>query len=158
MQPTYRPIRYLFIFIANPLILAILIQTGLYFKRNKGGAMRIATIRITDLLLRTVIGGNDWERTTKQDVVINISLDYDAQGAIASDSMADTVDYKKLKRRIIAEVEASRFQLLEKLTAHVLGIVMEDSRVVSALVRIEKPFALRFAKTVSVEMSDRREP
>jgi D-erythro-7,8-dihydroneopterin triphosphate epimerase len=120
--------------------------------------MRMATIRITDLLLRTIIGGNDWERNTKQDVIINIRLDFDAQKAIDSDVMDDTVDYKNLKRRIIEEVEGSRFQLLEKLTAHVLSIVMADTRVLSAAVRIEKPSALRFAKTVSVEMSERREP
>lgn len=118
----------------------------------------MATIRITDLLLRTIIGGNDWERNTKQDVLINIRLDFDAQKAIASDAMDDTVDYKNLKRRIIEEVEQSRFQLLEKLTSHVLTIVMEDNRVLGATVRVEKPSALRFAKTVSVEMSDRREP
>jgi len=120
--------------------------------------MQLATIRITDLLLRTIIGGNDWERNTKQDVIINIRLDFDPEKAIASDSMEDTVDYKKLKRRVIEEVEQSRFQLLEKLTSHVLHIVMEDNRVLSATVRIEKPSALRFAKAVSVEMSHRREP
>jgi D-erythro-7,8-dihydroneopterin triphosphate epimerase len=118
--------------------------------------MKLATIKITDLALRTIIGGNDWERNTQQDVVINIVLDYDATKAIDSDAMEDTVDYKRLKRRIIDEVEKSRFHLLEKLTSRVLEIIMEDNRVLSAKVRIDKPMALRFAKTVSVEMSDRR--
>lgn len=119
--------------------------------------MKSAVIKITDLSLRTIIGGNDWERETKQDVIINVMLTYDAAKAIASDAMEDAVDYKRLKRRIIDEVEKSRFHLLEKLTANVLTLIMEDARVLTAKVRIDKPSALRFAKTVSIEMSDRRD-
>ena len=118
--------------------------------------MKKATIRITDLLVRTIIGGNEWERDTLQDVIINIEFVYDASKAIASDSMEDALDYKKLKRRIIKEVEGSHFRLLESLTNRVLSIVIEAPGTQSAVVRIDKPGALRFAKTVSVEMSDRR--
>ena len=118
--------------------------------------MKKATIRITDLLLRAVIGGNDWEKNIRQDVLINIELDYDAQTAVASDAMENAFDYKKLKRRIIDEVEKSHFRLLESLTNRILSLVMEDPRALAAHVRVEKPGALRYAKTVSVEMSDRR--
>ena len=118
--------------------------------------MKTATIRITDLLLRAIIGNNEWERSSPQDVIINIELGYDASEAIASDAMEDTVDYKKLKRRIIDEVEQSHFKLLESLTNRVLSIAMEEPRTLSAVVRIEKPGALRYAKTVSVEMSEKR--
>jgi D-erythro-7,8-dihydroneopterin triphosphate epimerase len=118
--------------------------------------MKKATIRITDLLLRAVIGGNEWEKNVRQDVVINIQLEYDAEKAVASDVMEDAFDYKKLKRRIIDEVEQSHFKLLESLTNCVLSIVMEDARTLAAIVRVEKPGALRYSKTVSVEMSDRR--
>jgi D-erythro-7,8-dihydroneopterin triphosphate epimerase len=118
--------------------------------------MKTATIRISDLLIRTIIGGNDWERNALQDVIVTIEMTYDVQKAIATDSMDDVLDYKKLKRKIISEVEKSRFNLLESLTSCVLGLVMADERVQNASVKIEKPGALRFAKTVSVEMSDRR--
>jgi FolB domain-containing protein len=118
--------------------------------------MPIAKLSIVDLLLRTVIGDNEWERDVRQDVVINLSLEFDASKAAASDALADTVNYKQLKRKIIAEVENSRYRLIEKLAARVLAIVMEDSRVTSATVRIDKPQALRYAKSVAVEMSNKR--
>ena len=118
--------------------------------------MKKATIHITDLMLRAVIGGNEWEKHVRQDVIITIQLVYDAQKAIASDAMKDAIDYKKLKRRIIGEVEQSHYNLLESLVSRVLSIVMEDERTHSAMVRIEKPGALRYDKTVSVEMSDQR--
>jgi D-erythro-7,8-dihydroneopterin triphosphate epimerase len=118
--------------------------------------MRTTTIRITDLLLRTIIGNNEWERSAPQDVIITIEIVFDASKAAASDSIKDTIDYKKLKRRIIVEVENSSFNLLESLTNMVLSIVMEEPRTKKAVVRIEKPGALRYARTVSVEMSDQR--
>ncbi len=111
-----------------------------------------ATIRITDLSLRAIIGINDWEREQKQDIIINIALDFDAAAPARSDDVKDTIDYKSLKQRIMRFVESSEYFLLEKLTDQVLGIVLEDPKVLSAWVRIDKPAALRFAKSVSVEM------
>jgi FolB domain-containing protein len=118
--------------------------------------MSLAKLHITDLLLRTVIGDNQWERDVRQDVIINITFEFDPSKAIASDALEDTVNYKSMKKKIIAEVESSSYRLLEKLTARVLVIVMEDNRVLSAIVRVDKPQALRYAKSVSIEMSERR--
>ena len=123
-----------------------------YLRKN------MATIRITDLQLRTIIGINDWERKHKQDIVINVVIEFEAQKAIKSDHIEDTVDYKTITKNIINFVEKSRYKLLEKLTAQVLNIVMEDKRVLAAQVRIDKPQALRFTKSVSIELrSDRHE-
>ena len=112
----------------------------------------MATIRITDLRLRTIIGINDWERKSKQDVIINVSMEYDASKAAKSDDINDTVDYKALSKEIINKVEDSNFLLLEKLAQTVLDIVMMHSLVKKAHVCVDKPFALRFADSVSVEL------
>lgn len=117
----------------------------------------MATIRITNLKLRTIIGINDWERECKQDIVINVTIDCDATKAAKSDTIEDAVDYKTLTKRIIKEVEASSFFLLEKLAKVILNIVMENSLVREAAVRVDKPLALRFADSVSVELSEKRE-
>ena len=116
----------------------------------------MATIRITDLSLRTIIGTNDWERTNKQDIIINVVIEYDSQKAAQSDNIKDAVDYKVITKKIIKEVESSQYGLLEKLTEAILKIVMEDQKVRAATVRIDKPFALRFARSVSVELSAKR--
>lgn len=112
----------------------------------------MAKIRITNLRLRTLIGTNDWEREAQQDVVINITLDYDAAKAIASDDLRKAIDYKALTKRIIREVEASKFFLLEKLAGRILDIVTAHPAVREAAVRVDKPQALRFADSVSVEL------
>ena|SRR3989338_2283418 len=116
----------------------------------------MATIRITDLTLKTIIGTNNWERTTRQKIIINAVIEYNAAKAIASDSIREAVDYKTITKKILARVKSSKFYLLEKLTAFVLEIIMENKKVRKATVRIDKPLALRFAKSVSVELSRKR--
>jgi len=113
----------------------------------------VAIIRITDLNARAIIGTHAWERNNKQDIVINVTLDYDAARASASDRLADTIDYKVLTQKILKNVEQSQCLLLEKLASQVLGIVMSYKKVSAATVRIDKPHALPLARSVSVELS-----
>lgn len=114
------------------------------------------TLQITNLSLRTIIGFNDWEREKKQDIVINVSMEFNPSEAILNDDVDKTLDYKKIKRNIIDLVENSSFFLLEKLTHAILETVMADPVVLSSKVRVDKPHALRFAESVSVEMSAER--
>ena len=116
------------------------------------------TIRIKNLRLRTIIGVNDWERRRKQDVVINVELDFDGRSAAKSDRIEDTVDYKALCKRIIDQVERSRFCLLEKLADCVLKTVLGDPKVRRVAVEVDKPDALRSADSVSVTCRRRRKP
>lgn len=113
-------------------------------------------ITIENLRLRTIIGINDWERETRQDVVINVELELAAGTVFTRDAIDETVDYKQLNKRIIEEVERSSFFLIEKLGDHLLMVVMEDRRVRRARVRVAKPGALRFTDSVSVECSAER--
>jgi len=113
----------------------------------------MVTIRIQDLSVRTIIGVEDWERKKAQDILINISIDYDAAKAAASDDIKDAVNYKAIKQSVIALIEASRFNLLEKMAAEILRLIMAEPLVEAATVTIDKPNALRFAKSVSLTMS-----
>jgi len=109
-------------------------------------------IFIRDLALRCIIGTQDFERREKQDVVINIELDLELRTAGMSDNVADTVDYKGLKKKVLALVENSRFNLVEALAEAIAGLALEDPRVERARVTVEKPGALRFARSVGVEV------
>ena len=114
-------------------------------------------ITIENLRLRTIIGINEWERETRQDVVVNVELELAPGTVFTRDAIDETVDYKRLNKRLIAEVERSSFFLLEKLCDHLLALVMEDDRVRRGRVRVAKPAALRFTDSVSVECSAERE-
>lgn len=116
----------------------------------------MAAIRIINLKLKAIIGVNDWERHTKQKIIINIKIDFNAARAGRSDNIKDTLDYKALTKKIIKAVELSHFFLLEKLAQTILNLVLESPLVKEAYVRVDKPLALRFADSVSVEVSKKR--
>lgn len=109
-------------------------------------------ILIRDLLLRCVIGANEWERRVRQDVLLNIELTADTRPAAASDDLEDAVDYKAIAKKVIALVEDSSFFLVETMAERVAALCLEDGRVRSVKVRVEKPGALRFARSVGVEI------
>ncbi len=114
-------------------------------------------ITIKNLRVRTIIGINSWERDRKQDVTINIEMFFDGSKAAQTDTIEDTVDYKKVKKNILNTVENSQYGLLERLAETVLTIAMEDQRVTRAIVEIDKPHALRFADSVSITCEKSRE-
>lgn len=117
----------------------------------------MAIIRIKNLLVRTYIGFNPEELVNKQDVLINLTIEVKIpQQAIDSDEPIDIYDYKKVTKQIIAYVQDGRFKLLEVLTGNLLEMVISDPLVVWARVEVDKPHALRFAESVSVEMEHRK--
>ena len=114
-------------------------------------------ILIKDLLLRAILGINPEERRNRQDVLINIALYADTRAAGLSDDIADAVNYRTITKRVIALVEGSQFYLVEKMAAEIAAICLEDPRVERARVRVEKPGALRFARSVGIEIERGRD-
>ena len=115
-------------------------------------------IHIKDLLLRCIVGIHDWERHERQDIGITIVLHADLSKAAASDAIADTVDYVTIKKRIIALVESSSYGLIEALAEAIARVCLEDERVARVDVTLEKPGALRYARTVAVEITRMQSP
>ncbi len=113
-------------------------------------------IIISDLLARTIIGVREDERKDKQDVLINLSLEVDLRTAGKSDRLEDSVDYRGLNKKILRLVEGSKFYLVEALAQAVADICLENPAVREARVRVEKPGALRFARSVGVEITRQR--
>jgi len=110
----------------------------------------LAKVRIKDLLLRAYIGIKEEEINNQQDVLINVSLTYDATEAVYQNEIASALNYRTITKQIIHHVDGNSFALLERLTHEVLTIVMEHEAVQWAEVEIDKPHALRYAESVSV--------
>lgn len=114
-------------------------------------------IHIRDLLVRCIVGIYDEERAAKQDVIINITLYADLAAACQSDRIEDTVDYKRIKKQVVAMVEQSGCFLLEKLAEKIAAICLDAPKVQRVQVCVDKPGALRFARSVAVEITRARE-
>ena len=118
----------------------------------------MTTIRVKDLNLRTFIGFKPHEKKYKQDVIIQIEVEVDASKAEHNDDYQAKgfYDYRSMTKSIIKLVERSHYDLLETLTSRVLDEIMSNPLVNNAKVEIEKPHALRYSRTVSVEKSAER--
>jgi 2-amino-4-hydroxy-6-hydroxymethyldihydropteridine diphosphokinase len=110
-------------------------------------------ILIRDLLVRAILGVNPDERVHRQDVLINVALEVDARPAAASDAIEDTVNYASLSHDIVTLAEGTRYYLVEKLVSEIAWLCLDDRRVSRAAVTVEKPAAVRLARSVGVEVS-----
>lgn len=113
-------------------------------------------IHIRDLRVRCIIGINADERREKQDVTVHITLHADLLKACQSDDIRDTVDYKTIKKAVLSLIEGSTYLLVEKMAEEIATICLQDPVVKMVNVIVEKPGALRFAKTVDVEITRTR--
>ena len=117
----------------------------------------MAIIRVKNLLIRTYIGFNPDELVNKQDVVINLEIETEIpKSALEKDEPVSIFDYKTITKRVISLVQDGQFKLLEVLTKKILDLIMESEMVIRAKVEVDKPHALRFAESVSLEMEAKR--
>jgi FolB domain-containing protein len=107
---------------------------------------------ISDLLARGIIGVNDWEREHPQDILINITLFCDLHKAGESDDIHDTIDYRAVAKKILALAGSARRYTVEALAADLAKLCLVDERVQKVRIRVEKPGAVRFSRSVGVEI------
>ncbi len=110
-------------------------------------------IVINDLSVRCIVGINEDERREKQDVLINISLYADLAKAGRNDRFEDAVDYRAVKKEIVGMVERSSYHLVEALAEAIADLCLRHFGVLRVKVRVDKPTALRFARSVGVEIT-----
>ena len=118
--------------------------------------MKLDRVEVRDLLLRCIIGINPEERVNPQDVLINLTMFADISRAGNSDDIADAINYKTATKRVIALVEQSEFFLVEKMATEIARLILTEFDVERIVVRLEKPGALRFARSVGVEIERAR--
>ncbi len=107
-------------------------------------------IYLHNLQIETVIGIFEWERRVKQTVTFDLDMAADVRKAAASDSIKDTLDYKKVAKRLIEFVGQSEFHLVETLAERVAGLVLNEFHVRWVRLRLNKQGAVRGARDVGV--------
>jgi len=102
------------------------------------------------LTAQCIIGFIDWERRVRQTVVLDIELPVDCRQASLTDEVADTLDYKKVAKRVLAFVEASEFKLVETLAHRLAVLILEEFAVEWVRISLNKPGAIRGSRDVGV--------
>lgn len=115
-------------------------------------------IEVKDLLLRGIVGLNDEERAKRQDILVNLTLLTDVRATAAADALdAAAVNYRTVTKEIIRLVEGSAYFTVEKLATEIARLALAEGPVQEVTVTVEKPGALRFARSVGVTVTRRPE-
>ncbi len=109
-------------------------------------------IFIEDLLIRGVIGISDKEREQPQDILVNVTIYTDISKGGISDNVEDSVNYRTVAKKILAHVEKVQRYTVEALATDIADLVLAEPNVEGTRVRVEKPGAVRFSKSVGVEI------
>ena len=102
------------------------------------------------LEIETIIGIYDWERITKQKVILDIEMAFDISKAAETDDIAYTLDYKTVSKRIISFVETSEFYLVEKLIVEIANIIRTEFGVPWVKIILNKKGAISGASDVGI--------
>lgn len=114
---------------------------------------KLDTLFINDLTIPCIIGVYENERQEKQNVIINLALSLDTKKAGKTDDVNDTVNYHDLALQVAEMVSNSHFFLLEKLAQAIADVCFRYKKVEQVTVRIEKPKAVKTAKSSAIEIT-----
>ncbi|MFO7653618.1 MAG: dihydroneopterin aldolase [Candidatus Krumholzibacteriia bacterium] len=113
-------------------------------------------IVIADLLLRGIVGIKDEEREKPQDILVNLELVCDLRAVSESDRVDDGVNYRTVAKQVIALVESSSFYTVERMATEIARLILGGFAVAEVTVSVDKPGALRFARSVGVRITRNR--
>ena len=113
-------------------------------------------IFLRGLEVECIIGFIDWERRVKQTIVIDLELPVDCRNASIRDEVEDTLDYKKVAKRVIAFIEASEFKLVETMAHRLALTLLEEFGIEWVRLSINKPGAIRGSRDVGVAIERSR--
>ena len=102
------------------------------------------------LEIECIIGFIEWERRIRQTVVLDVEMPVDCARAARSDDVADTLDYKRVAKRLITFVGESEFKLVETLAHRAALLILGEFNVDWVRLSVNKPGAIRHSKDVGV--------
>jgi len=114
-------------------------------------------IFLTALSVECIVGIWDWERRVKQTVIVDVEMAADIRKAAATDHIDDTIDYKRVSKRLLQFVGDSQYQLVETLTEQIARVIVTEFGVSWVKVRLNKRGAIRGARDVGIEIERRAE-
>jgi dihydroneopterin aldolase len=107
-------------------------------------------IFIRGLKTEAIIGIFDWERQIKQTVILDIEMSIDVRKAARSDSIEDTMNYKKVAKRVLTFVEDSAFHLVETLAERIAMLILDEFAIAEVRIVLSKPGAVRSSRDVGI--------
>ncbi|MGH6888423.1 MAG: dihydroneopterin aldolase [Rhizomicrobium sp.] len=120
-------------------------------RRREGTGLNLRRVFIRDLELLARLGIHSHEKTNHQPIRINLDLCVE-DSRLLEDRLERVVDYEAIALRIRALVAQGHVNLAETLAELIARTCLEDGRVRSARVRVEKLHAVPGAESAGVEI------
>ncbi len=98
----------------------------------------------------TIIGIYDWERETKQTIVLDIDMAFDITKAAETDDIQYTLDYKTISDRVLSFVENSQFFLVETLIEEIAQLLLNEFNTPWVKIKLNKRGAIGANRDVGI--------
>ncbi len=136
--------------------MAPIMNDNVYPLRIADAKKSIRHVFVRDLEIEAHIGVYRHEHGRTQPIRINVDLAVHETNHPISDSLENVVDYEKVVRDIQEIVDKGHLKLVETLAELIAESCLQDQRVVTARIRIEKLAALEETRGVGVEIERTR--
>ena len=110
------------------------------------------TVFIKDFIIEEIIGIHEHEKIKKQKIKFNIVLDVNQSSVPDEKNIKSIVDYEKITNKLENLTKSKKYNFLESLAEDSFKEIFEDKRINSVTIKIEKPEAIKNAKSVGVEV------
>jgi len=110
------------------------------------------TVFIKDFIIEEIIGIHEHEKIKKQKIKFNIILDVNKNSIPDEKDIKSIVDYEKITNKLENLTKSKKYNFLESLAEDSFKEIFEDERINSVTIKIEKPQAIKKAKSVGVEV------
>ena len=118
--------------------------------QNKSTTKR--TVFIKDFVVQEIIGIHEHEKLKKQKIKFNIVLDVNQSTIPNEQDIKSIVDYEKITIELESLTKNKKYNFLESLAEDSFKEIFKDERINSVKIKIEKPDAIKNAKSVGVEV------
>jgi dihydroneopterin aldolase len=119
-------------------------------KKNKNTIKR--TVLIKDFYINEIIGIHKREKINKQKIIFNIVIDVNQNTLPNENNLSSIVDYEKITKKLENLAKNKNYNFLESLAEDSFKEIFKDKRINSIKIKIEKPDAIKNAKSVGVEV------
>ena len=118
--------------------------------KNKNTIKR--SVLIKDFIINEIIGIHKHEKINKQKIIFNIVIDVNQNTLPNENHLSSIVDYEKITKKLENLAKNKNYNFLESLAEDSFKEIFKDKRINSIKIKIEKPYAIKNAKSVGVEI------
>ncbi len=102
--------------------------------------------------MKGIIGIHEWERSHPQTILINLAIFTDTRKAGQSDQIDDCINYHTVATKVKEHTITIQRFTVEALAEDIAELCLQEPGAMKVHVRVEKPEAVSFARSVGVEI------